>query len=1184
MRFTEDQQRVIDTRDRNILVAAAAGSGKTAVLVERILSRIMDPVDPVDIDRILVVTFTRAAAAEMKERIRDRLQAEEERRPEDERLWRQLNLIHASHIMTIDSFCKKMIRDNFDRIGLDPLFRVADETEAGLLKEDAADEILEEAYEEGRPEFFSFLEHCSAGKDDLDIRGAIMDLSDYAESRPDPGKWIRSLPEPYRRAGEVPAEKQAWAEYLLASAEWELAGILKEIASLKKLCAKEGGPHMYLQNLEEDEELLSGISFSGSYDGLWEALKHLAFGRLSSSKDPSVDPLLREKVKERRNRYKARVKKLQESVFLKSSAEITAGLTYAAPVMEELSRLTLLFMERFSEKKRSKNLLDFSDLEHFALEILKTPAGEEYRAFFREVMTDEYQDSNSLQEAILTSIAGENNYFCVGDVKQSIYRFRLADPGIFLSRYAFSLRDEKSVRILLSRNFRSRSSVIRTVNAVFRQIMEKAVGDVEYGPEEELIAGADYDEDLEENRSELILVEKDDRGEVEPLVLEARAAADRILSLKGRFPVGGRGGQEGRPASFGDMVILLRTLSGGTDETYRRVLEEAGIPVFMESRTGYFQTEEIRTILSFLMLVDNPIQDIPLMTVLKSVFGKFTDTELAEIRILSPEGSLFDALRAAGREPGPDTGTEAGTGTGAGTDADPGLSPGLREKCADFLSFLNRYREMVPYTPIHVLIRSLIQETGYDYYCLARGGSAKANLELLKERAASFEETGKRGLFRFLRYIERLKKYEMDFGEAGRESKADAVRIMSIHKSKGMEFPIVILGNLGKKFNLRDASSPLVMDPAFGAGISYTDPETRVRRSPVLRDVISRKLRRDAVGEEIRVLYVAMTRAKEKLILTASAEDPELFSQESGKTVSEAQSFLDLIHIALRSEETAASLTIRKETLEKAAGDAVSELLALEERRKSVRKLGEDPAYDREVFARLSQGAAYRYPHAASAAVPSKVSVSELKKRSMEEEETETLFFGLESGSEKEGESSGRVHLPGEGGAERGTAYHKAFERLPLGQLCTEEDAAAYLDTLVEEEQLTREMADRIRKADLVRFSGSGLALRMAEAEKRGQLFREQPFLIGRPASELDSSWPEDETVLIQGIIDAFFEEEGRLVVVDYKTDQVRDADTLIRRYRTQLEWYAKALTQATGLPAEEKILYSVTLRKEIPL
>ena len=1176
MKFTDEQREVIDHRGKNILVAAAAGSGKTAVLVERIIQRLLDKDDPVDIDRLLVVTFTNAAAAEMRERIGKRLEKAQEDEPDNERIEKQLNLLHASHIMTIDSFCRQVIRDNFDRIDLDPSFRIGDETEMALLREDSANEVLDEAYEEKRPEFFGFLEQCSVKKDDQDIRKAMLDLFNAAGSRVDPEGWLEKLSEPYIEASTKPVDEQAWSVAAL-----EISGIVcDEVLAIMKraeeICNEPDGPYIYLDNIEKEREAVESVKDQNGYTGVRNALSIMSFGRLSTKKDESINADKRELVKKMRNTWKDRMAGLMEGLFSRSEEEAISEMISCAENVRELARLTLSFSKKFSEKKQSSNILDFSDLEHCALKILQTPVREAYQEYFQEIMTDEYQDSNNVQEAILTSIARSNNYFCVGDVKQSIYSFRLAEPGIFIARSNRCKTDEESEEIVLAKNFRSRKSVISSVNSVFREIMHSNVGNVEYDKNAELNLGANFDKDTQENKTELMLIEYDPDGEISKQELEAIETASYIKKLVGNYDLQNRDTKEYRKAGYGDIVILLRSMSGGIDEIYRKALTDAGIPVSLESRSGYFQTEEVRTMINLITIVDNPRQDIPLAAVMGSVIAGFTSDELAEIRLCSPEGTFYECVLVAAGEKEDETGHPA--------------NEGLQKKTAAFLKELRRYRNLVPYTPIHELLRIIIHDTGFGLYATSKGGAASSNLELLISRAAEYEKTSYRGLFRFVRYIEKIRKNELEMGEASEQDQENAVRIMTIHKSKGLEFPIVFIGNMTHEFNFSDSRNAVITDKNLGLGMNYTDPELRLKHSTVLKDTIAARKKISAIGEELRVFYVAMTRAEEKLIMTAVVSNVDKWMEDVGKGMSGASSYLDFMQYAKGAFLADDTICIDRVNLQGTVNEEMEEQTDRLEKMAIYKSIDIGKVYDKDTNEKIKKSSGWSYPYEAVFTVPVKVSVSELKRRAMEEEFPAKEMFTYtdeqmtEEAPVKDAEKKACDREKIASAAALGTAYHKAFELFPMGDGLNDDGIEEYLDTLVDEERISRECRKKMRPGDFKAFQSSELFNRMRSASEENKLYREQPFLIGRPASELDQDYPSDEMIQIQGIIDAFFEEKDGIILVDYKTDHVKEESTLAERYAVQLRLYAEALEQLTGKKVIEKLIYSVALRRVISL
>lgn len=1168
MEFTEDQKKVIETRNKNILVSAAAGSGKTAVLTERIIGRVLDPDDPVDIDRILTVTFTNAAASEMRDRIRKRLNSAAENEPGNIRIKEQLNLIHNASIMTIDSFCVKVIRENFEVLGIDPSFRVGDENEVGILREDACDEILNEAYEEENEGFYKLLSICSPGKEDKDIAEYVLNLSGAADSRPDSDEWILTIDRPYEEAYNAvenkedlikAADNSDWAGFMISSSNRALDEVICRYGSLIEVSEGPGGPYMYLDLLKCEMEAAEEIRSFASYSDRFSAFRDLLFGRLSPKKDDSVDPELRNRVKNIRSGIKDSLTKIRKELFSKEPEKAVREMAYGYPAVKELSRLVTLYRERYREKKNNKNILDFSDVEHLALKILSGERALLYKDFYREVMTDEYQDSNSIQEEILKAVARDDGYFCVGDVKQSIYSFRLAEPGIFMKRFKDYEAGKEGVRILLNRNFRSRKTVIDSVNSTFKHIMHESTSGVEYDESQRLNYGCSYGGNEEDYRTELVLIEDTEDEEIEKNEKEAFYAASRIKEMVGSLTVTERQGDQEieRKAVYSDFAILLRSASGN-DEVFRDILINRGIPAVTEARSGYFKTKEVRHVINVLNILDNPRQDIPFVAVLKSPFGGFDDEELSYIRSKYTEGSFFTAFEKAE------------------------LDGEIQKKRDGFLSKLKGYRDIISYTPIHELIRMITEDNRYALTHV-KNERGRENLRLLIKRAADYERTGFRGLFRFIRYIERMKKSEMDLGEAGISDAGGAVRIMSIHKSKGLEFPVVFLCCTGKEFNMKDSKGKLLIHKDMGIGISLSDQDKKLRFNPALKDAISSRMREDTIGEELRILYVAMTRAKEKLIMTATVKEYDrLF--EKVYSVPDSGSFLDLILSADCEEPdefrkyTDIMMTDISEITVSDLNEALISLSIKDEIRSAAVKAPSEPGL------RIKENLSWEYGHQAAVYTMSKVSVSELKRRAMEEAEAGEVPDVLDSISEETPEERAEKEKRRAEAAERGTAFHKVMSLLTADLKPDADSIEDFLNGLIEKKNLLSSDKEMINPSDIRAFLNTGLWKRMREALARGDLYREQPFIMGRKASLIFPDGPDDETVQIQGIIDAFFEEDGELVVMDYKTDNVHDEGTLVRRYKKQLELYSDALEQIFRKKVKERMIYSVKLDKEISL
>ena len=1266
MKFTEDQQRVIDLRNCNILVSAAAGSGKTAVLVERIVELVSgsgcDSARAVDIDRLLIVTFTNAAAAQMRERITKALSDRVEAEPDNEHIKKQLMLIHNAKIMTIHSFCLYLIKNHFNDIGLDPDFRTADEGEIRLLKQEVLSELLEEQFALGRQEFTDCVEYFAYDGREKRLEELIERLYTFSGSYPFPEKWLRQ----HRMDYHVETFEE------LVKTEW-FAGMMQEISALLqeckeqekaalKVCEEPDGPYFYAVALEQDQELLAGLEqelasvvqtasepeqsvasaemdssvAKDAFEALAARVQGISYARMAPKKDDSVSAEKRELVKAMRERVKSLLGTLSEKYFVSGPKQWLAECRQADAALCELVDLALLFGERLTEKKREKNLLDFEDMEHLALQILlkeeengqmvPSDTALEYREQFVEILIDEYQDSNLVQEFLLQSISGEDdgrfNRFMVGDVKQSIYKFRLARPELFLEKFAtYQKEDGNCVRVDLKQNFRSRHEVTDCVNDLFLQLMHRELGGVEYDADAALYPAAQFPEadgeaaDAREKDVALGSEEKQgsavpvstaceasiarspyepelciaaisgEKGE-DPKELEAKMIAGKIREIVGKLPVRDSESGQLRPARYQDIVILLRTTSGW-DETFKKILEENAIPVFVTSKTGYFAATEVQTVLNFLRVLNNPLQEIPLFGVLKSVLFGFGDTQLATLRALDETGKrcLYDCVKLAAGE---GESGEGSVGYGRGSN---GADASLREKCCSFLSFLNRYREYAVYLPIHKLMEQFLEETGYLYTVSALPGGVqrRINVEMLLTRAESFEKTSYSGLFHFIRYMEQLEKYDIDYGETGAsDENADVVRIMSIHKSKGLEFPVCFVSGLSKRFNRQDSVAPVLMDMDLGLAIDWVDPTARIRHTTLKKNVLARKLNADSMGEELRVLYVALTRAEEKLILTGTCKEDKLPQEDatqgaygySALRLQEASSYYDLVLPAWQSVGRRLQICTQEELLQ---AELVRASLGYNSRQKLFEEAGKEPeAAELALCERLQKP----YAHENLAGLFVKTTVSELKKEGMQEEAAEGLELFPEEEVVPYLPQFVREQEETVSGTTRGSAYHRLLEIFPFER--QETWTAEKIRTVIEEykadRRLSEEYAAAINVYKIRAFLQTPLAARMAKAARSNRLHREQPFVLGLSANRLNTDFPEDETVLIQGIIDVYLEEEDGIVLADYKTDLVKDPKELILRYRVQLDYYEEALVRLTGKCVKEKLIYSFGLEQEITL
>ncbi len=1242
--FTAEQQKVIDTRGCNVLVSAAAGSGKTAVLVERIIRMVCDESRPVDIDRLLVVTFTNAAAAEMRERIAAGISARLEEQPDSEHIQRQATLLHNAQITTIDSFCLFLLRNHFQEVGLDPAFRIADQGEVKLMEQEVLGELLEDAFREGGEAFRFCVEYFCPGGRERVLEGHILSLAGYAASFPWPDQWLEKCREDY--AGETleELEESTWGRYLTGYLKRMTAGCAEKLYRVQALCQMPDGPHMYGELVDQELEQIEELSACESWEAFERKLCAITFGRLPAKKDDSVSPGKRELAKRMRGEVKDSIQGLAEQIFGTALPLALRQHRACREPVDILLGLVLEFRRRMQEKKQEKKVIDFSDMEHFALDILlvregaevrPSPVAREYRQHFAEILIDEYQDSNLVQEYLLSAVSGEEdghfNRFMVGDVKQSIYKFRLARPELFLEKYNTYGSEGVCCRIDLSKNFRSRIQVVDAVNDVFSRLMSRTVGGIDYDDRAALSAGASYPEG-EDCGSELLLVEKPGTGEeLDQKQAEALVVAGKIKGLLADYQVMDKGSGLLRPARYSDMVILLRSVSGW-DETFKEVLEGEGIPVHIPSKAGYFAAMEVQELLQLLRVLDNPTQDIPLFGVMKSLFGGFTEEEIALVRSGRGEGSLYEALEAyAGSE-------EEKLSWTRETDS------GLAARVEAFLKRIGDYRALTVYMPIRELLTRLLMDFGYlDYVtALPAGSRRRANVEMLLTKASDFEKTSYFGLFHFIRYMEQLEKYDVDYGEAGLlDENADVVRIMSIHKSKGLEFPITFVCGLNKRFNMRDVNQSLIVDMDLGLAVDYVDPDRRIRNKTLRRVTLGRKMREESLAEEMRVLYVALTRAREKLILTACLEHAQekwdLMQEMGGGTFTyldfaEAGSFLDFllpvvaqtsIRVSLLGEECRQICRIGGQ-LELADRRAMLELAS---------SCG-DPA----ALETLQQRLTTPYLYASLAGLYTKTTVSELKIAAMADRDEEA-FHTFEEKEIQPYIPAFRRKEERVGGTVRGNAYHRVMELLDFtetvekvlagmgaggtlaGMAATdscpaegmhvqekafgdgrdtgdhagfscdyevyvsrlqtdrlEETLAAFLEREVGSRRLSQEYAGAVTVRRISRFLRSELGYRMWRAWRQGGLYREQPFVLGIAADRLGEQFPDSETVLIQGIIDVFLVEEDGLVLLDYKTDAVSSMEELWNRYETQMEYYKEALERLYGKPVKERILYSFHL------
>ena len=1248
--WTSEQRAVIEQRGTNLLVAAAAGSGKTAVMVERIIRRVIFDDNPIDIDRIVVVTFTKAAAAEMKQRIANAFMDALEKETDKQRLIRirtQLSLLENANICTIDSYCNYILKNYFNTINLDPAFRIADEGELKLIMADVVEEVIEKAYEKRDKIFTDFIESYLPGKSDEALADWIIKLYETSNSHPYSKDWLLGCMDFYKIDTPEKFTDSDAVKFIIGHLKKMLASLLEAHKQMLSNLSDIGGIEKYIPAFESDIKKVSAVLEAKNYDEIREKLD-IVWEKLSAAPKGS-DETLKAQAQECRKNLKDSIKDFREKLFTYDVDTNVAMIQSIAPFAKCFIELVLSFTDRFDEEKREENILSFSDVEHLALNILvekdeasikKTPVAKELSEYYHEIYIDEYQDSNLVQEYILSSVSNGRNMFMVGDIKQSIYSFRQADPSIFISKYdSFGpVGSQNNVLITLHRNFRSQKNVLFCVNDIFEKTMHAGIGGVEYNEDAKLVPKDDATDEKnnnlikQENLTELIICgeneEKDSflSNSEEKKHTLALAAAKRIKELINnenelifdKMLNLGNGGY--RKITYRDIVILLRS-ANVSGPIYADVLNLEGIPAVCNTTTGYFSAMEIVQILNLLRVIDNPYQDIPLASALRSFFCYLSAEELARIKAGKQNKSLYDCVKEFAY-----TADEADS-------ENENIDVILKTKLSEFIMFINEYRELSKYTPIHELLRELIYNTGYITFVAAKkGGKLKvANLEMLISKAAEYEKTSFHGLFNFLRYIDKIEKYEIDMGQADIVSENDdVVRIMSIHKSKGLEFPIVFVADMEKKYNLLDSRNKITSDAGLGIAFDYVDLELRIKKNSFLKRIVSERMRLDACGEELRILYVALTRAVDKLILLASGEEDE-GKKEMWKQISQSTSdnydyiysstnYLDIVAPAffgvgkgefdlkyVTYNELASAVTDKQDKSDKAYN---------ENEDKISRAIKESMNAPKELLDKVSDRFEYKYPYERSVKLPAKFSVSELKHEAMVESveegvsliETEEKRYSLLDYTDDGKEDSKDVSPEDEKadnkalnagrnqGAERGNAYHKIFELLDysifsdgVGERAgtNEEKVKAFIYSLVERKAISEEYARLVNPKKFVYFQNTELGRRMKKAALSGKMYREKQFVAGFAAKDIKPKEYEncDDMLLVQGIIDCFFEEDGGIVIVDYKTDSVNLDNyemILSQRYKEQLRLYANAVCQITGKKVKECVIYSVAVNREV--
>ena len=1143
------------------MVSAAAGSGKTAVLVERIKQLILN--GGCSIDRMLVVTFTNAAASEMKAKIEDSIRKEisaldgndsREARGKTARLKEQLDLLPMAQISTFHSFSMEVVKRFFYTIGCEPNFKICDEARKAILQAQAMDELMESRYENGGSEFYGFLDRFSGDRNDYRVRSMIESLYERMDSMPDPVGWLEDKTEELAvRSGslnETGMMDSFWDD-VLGSVERQ-AEILRRSSELAQNTGLEKGFEFAESDRIKMEGLLDVLR-NRDYSLAREAINGFALDRMNKAYfDVKANPGVpetdlkdaKEYIDKRRKNARDRISELKSTVFSQTEEQIISSLRETYEDVRYLAGLTEEYEERYREIKKEKGLMDFSDLEHYAYEILKQDeAAEFYRNKFIYIFVDEYQDSNVLQEALIERIAGERNLFTVGDVKQSIYRFRLAEPDIFRSRY-LRYRDESkdkgnestSKKIDLNNNFRSKNSILDFINEVFYETME------DYNKDEALYPGNDGQKEMNYEPKLFIADESwDDDGEIDDSIRDLKKTEKEALLIAkiikenlGKEIYDTKDG-ESRPLRKKDIVILMRGVKDRGDQMYK-VLTEQNIPCYVDDNKGYFDTIEINTFMSLIRVIDNHKQDIPLITVMRSEIMNFSVNELAEIRAEFRDVPYSTALKNYSEE---------------------GSDEHLKAKCLDAVNKISSWQEMAAILPLEELVWKLMLDTGFyaAMGAMPAGYQRQANLRLLADKALDYRKNQNAGLYGFINYVDHIKDKEVSMGQARVVSEdEDTVRIMTIHHSKGLEFPMVILAGFTRKLGGSPRTAWLQTDKDLGIGLPIVDHSGRWYRETVLQTLIKRKEKREEIREEKRILYVAMTRAKDILYMTGTLKNAEETLDTISQEIPSDGSYFDMTGgIIARKMGRAVFVEDRKLSgLARARNRSIKRALDI---------MDEEPAQTDPETERIMR---FTYPYENETRVKSKYSVSELNSRGIKT--PMTFDASVPRVPEKYGLSASHI----------GTVTHSVLERMDFAKLSSmgRTEGTEYLNDLtlgmVTDESLTADEKDAIDKDRLYEFAVCPLGRRIAEAQKRGELFREKPFNI---RMDVDG-----EDALVQGIIDCFFIEEGRLILVDYKTTAPRNVPGIKERYRIQMEIYREALTEAMDMEVSESYLYLTNL------
>ncbi|TAA73194.1 helicase-exonuclease AddAB subunit AddA [Planococcus salinarum] len=1194
--WTDEQWLAIWAKGQDMLVSAAAGSGKTAVLVNRMIEKVLDEKDPVSVDELLVVTFTNASAAEMRHRMAKALEKAVALNPESKHLRQQLRLINKAQISTLHSFCLSVVKQYAYLIEIDPGFRIAGETEAALLRDDVLEAVLETAYEGEHAEaVYRLADSFTSDRSDQAMEVLVSKLYDYSRVHPNPEHWLQQVPSLYN----VPAEMTIDDLPFIGDLKMTIRHAFEEAVQLtldgRDIAQQPDGPAILDDTFQMDAELIQSAiaALDHSWNSAYELLQKFFWPKAGSVKKDSCDPVLADEAKALRNETKKIVNGITESYFTRKPSRLLDEMREMAPLMETLVELTNRFAGQYKALKVDKALVDFSDLEHYALEILSedgepSAIAHEYRSRFKEILVDEYQDTNMLQETILSLVKSggetDGNLFMVGDVKQSIYRFRLAEPMLFLGKYGrFTKQAEGTgMSIDLNANFRSRKEILDGTNYIFSQVMGSRVGEIDYDEAAALKHKAPYPD--KETPIELVLIhepetEEEQQVEQEDLAKsqwEARFIAQKIHELMEQDTyVHDPWTSEKRPLEYRDIVVLMRSMtwSGDFDDEFKM----AGIPLYTELAGGYFDALEVMIMMNTLRVIDNPYQDVPLVSVLRAPFIGLRENELAEIRLAAPQSTFYDAVK---------TFIRGGTG----------IDPNAAEKLQRFMLQLEDWRNLARRGSLAELIWQVYLDTNYYEMVgsMSNGKQRQANLRALHDRALEYEKTSFRGLFRFLRFIDRMRERGDDLGTARSLSeKENVVRLMTVHKSKGLEFPVVFFAGTGRSFNEMDFRKSYMFDQDFGLAVKAVNPDSRVEYTSLPFLAVKERKQLQMKAEEMRVLYVAMTRAKERLYLTASVKDPEALF-ERWKTAapdvrlpdfvrSRAKGYLDWIGPAIARHPDAEELMNRSGMLLPHRSRFHVELIESQSLLPTplvLEELAAGQGNIEEIEQEVKNRFDFQYPHQQSVEKRSKQSVSEMKRLQMLQRLDEPESF-IQSVAPSKRTLHDRPDFMQEkrlAASDIGTAVHSLMQHIPLDRKLTAADIEEQIETLIGMEILSSEEGHAINVLEIAAFYSSDLFSRLMNAK---QIKREVPFTYAKEDADGDHQ-------IIQGIVDCLFEEADGWVLLDYKTDSLYGISNIqsemASRYEVQLAVYTEAVEAIMRVPIKEKLLYLFAAEKEIRL